>query len=1496
MALLFCILGIIYHLFQSSFGSAKYFISEHGTDASLCGNQLNPCATLYFASILINEGVNNHNEIYIVDGQNITQILFYQQLNNTHNWDPCIPTRFYGNKSLAITFNIEYINHLRDWYPLEICSQPLVHTNYKNQYLFDGGNTIIINNLIIDDYSIDGKRSYPFIQSAEYINASVTCNNCSFINISSSNTNPLLVTNASIYIINNLFLNVVTVGEIISDRPMRDIGWVYSRHLKIQDSIFRNIASKCIISTWPSNNDILLGCNLMINSSNFDNISVADAIIFEEAYACDITISDIQIDIQFGTVLLSYHQYPSNIYINNLSILSNQLNPGNNDALLYFALNDITNIAHLKLSHEYNATSSCSYFDTIWNSIINASCDRYLCINPLAAIESSGQINMSFVHIDVDISYGEKFSSNPGYFTRFAFDGNVPYIWNKGIMHITNIILANTICYIFLKNEYSLSVSELSFVSSFERNYNPNLLHSHIIIWQSGRPSSLYVSASNFIGSQTHLHILGGTADIRNSNFQNSNQVFITWTENIGFVMDNCEIRNSGVWNAAFESDEYIENFYSQSQIGYSSNVIIRNSKFSGFNVMGFLLCRYSTNVSLINNTFNIDTSDLYYNISTDNLAFLGLYGPLHVFACETRIIGNYFGENIVNHQRYWIRYTRCEQSNCISANTFTNYAIYLNDTDLTSCFRPELVECITNPNKTQDCQNGMYGNIDSLLVNKDGYFIMNNTYNIEYIIYGNDSNIALDNINITMINGETNPITITASNGDILLIDSYVTNKDISYYVSFCVLTENSRLSSDPQYIAKIRLNCSKNNNETYLNQTMKSNITAFTNYLSSIIITLIPYELTYFPGQLLQFDYQTMDKLGNHIPNNMTHDTVLNIDSDTFSTEIDIINGECLPCDTGILINTISIQRDIHGTIDIFISVADELFYVQNDALSFDIIGCPIMYGPEDNNYTCTQCNTDYYSIQNGNVGKCVWCNPKKNSNIKCGDVKIIVERDYWLGFEGQNMISSMCALGYCCQVNDGCDYLQDKSSLCAGNRDYKSMLCSKCKDQYSESMNATSCAKCKAKFYWKYILFSMFTALFWTLYILITASDEYKINPAIIVIHKPQKKKFMSCNCSAVRNGRCCKSIAKLLANKRLMLFFKTILNRNIIYYMQALSQILSGGSYMILFSIFIQMFNFSFITNTSNTNNVDESWCFVNGLEARGKILLDLLIPCIIAVYFCIISIISNVFYDGRIAIKCIKREVNFAKTVIAMILLLIGSVLAVLFKLMSCTKVGNHLVHVHFGYENCYGSTWNVSLIILIMIIFIFSVVFINLRRYNSEERQSSNSILKSFVVKYKPHYYYWEHLIFIRRICIAFYSVSIEDDSFTLIFITILVIFLSIHIQCQPFIIELCNNLESILLGCLIVIVTSQALSSMDKELKKYITSFLIFLPFTLMVYFIYKFMKMEKEKQFVNYNELDDFMDDNELNLSTQLNDLSNAPISYHSTNASDIPLWNEK
>ena len=91
--------------------------------------------------------------------------------------------------------------------------------------------------------------------------------------------------------------------------------------------------------------------------------------------------------------------------------------------------------------------------------------------------------------------------------------------------------------------------------------------------------------------------------------------------------------------------------------------------------------------------------------------------------------------------------------------------------------------------------------------------------------------------------------------------------------------------------------------------------------------------------------------------------------------------------------------------------------------------------------------------------------------------------------MGFEGISIISGICPSSICCQLADGCDYIEDSKSLCAKNRDPESILCSQCLDGYSESVTSKSCHNCRRGDYWQYILLSFVLASSMTTFYIMT-----------------------------------------------------------------------------------------------------------------------------------------------------------------------------------------------------------------------------------------------------------------------------------------------------------------------------------------------------------------------------------------------------------------------
>ena len=110
------------------------------------------------------------------------------------------------------------------------------------------------------------------------------------------------------------------------------------------------------------------------------------------------------------------------------------------------------------------------------------------------------------------------------------------------------------------------------------------------------------------------------------------------------------------------------------------------------------------------------------------------------------------------------------------------------------------------------------------------------------------------------------------------------------------------------------------------------------------------------------------------------------------------------------------------------------------------------------QHNSYNLFPSDVEYY----------ISCYPELNQMIDCHDKRIDIASNYWMGItENSQIISSICPNKQCCQASNECDFISNKELLCASGRDYQSILCSECKDGYTEAMNNASVSNVMRKF---------------------------------------------------------------------------------------------------------------------------------------------------------------------------------------------------------------------------------------------------------------------------------------------------------------------------------------------------------------------------------------------------------------------------------------------
>eukprot|EP01083_Nonionella_stella_P046425 124337_1 len=1417
--------------------SREIHVSKKGSDHSSCGDATDPCGTLYKASLEINAT----DILYymwtvgaiFVDGQNETDINQYISSDNTNNYDPCLPIPFDPTRHIFIMFNSTLIQDTIDWYPYHLCNKK----RYKNDFLFAGGRYMSLSNLVIKNYAITNKNgSYPLIRSGLTPIAEVMCDTCTFQNITSSITEkPLIYTAGRIQFSNTQCIDIYAESRFIYAHHGDDLTMA-PRSIVIKESSFDNVyAVKPFIYFWPSNNDVNYLPSLEISDSNFNNIHTETQFIDDATKSCAVNIINTNINVASGSFYYSGHISSSTIVIDNVNISTGALSTEDDTALFTFSLFDHTNVSSTQILYLYNTSESCSLQPAMrTNTLIGYDCAEFICVSPIKAIENEGQIHMSDITFDMEIASGHDTTECNVFEWGRTINLNAEYvISNYGIMYMTNIMIKRSVGLVLVANEYQLFITDLSFDESAMEDYNPNLLEMYNLIDHQGPHSSTVIQSSNLMGAFTLLSAEAGAVEIVDTTLQMATYALII--NNIDeIVIRNCVIQNVGAYYGRF-LDESFARHYNRGdrllhrtttpiQIMSSNQVSFYDNKISTYDPDGLLLFISNAQVSLVRNTFEINSSFLYYNVTQ---SFLD--SPLQFSNTEdTTLIQNYFEENTIDE---WPRaplihyhnppYTASSGVNCLSGNTFVGPAIWTEHTNLTSCFRPELVHhtSINSTNQLGSLQTNME------LFNQKGVFLTDipqwdgNVY--VRVILANMSHVAMDNVNFTTMS-DTLPF-VMGYNSRFMFIDSYASEEnghDISVS-TFCNVTSNDRLHSDIGYISNLLFKCGDDDGQ-YKISTTQSRLVRTVDHLAAVQINITAEGTTYYPGQSLTFDYEIMDRFDNDIPVYSSGLISILLTGQFFSTNLYIDqNGDCVDCDNGIVINTLSLESNYNETFIMDISV-DDVLYATNAQLTLDVIGCPLGYGPDSHDITCIECAEGYFNQLTNNIDPCRSCGDQQG--IECIDGTVYVTHNYWMDItDDHEIVSASCPVDYCCENTDMCDYIHgDEELLCALNRDRTSPLCGKCKEGYSESMNSTKCVRCKSSFYFGYVLLPFLLSIVFALVLMATNTDK---------INKDAPKKEQPSRLKQVLQSEYCKMMLKIM-------FFKCT-----VYYEQGITQILAANGTTIGFHSFAALFHLSVFTN-SNVDNEDNLWCFVDGLDAKGKILIDLLVPAMIGVW--IASTYLYYKFKVKTALIVKGRQVNFGKTAIATIVMMIGKILDVLFRLLACTKIADQSVHSYFGYEKCGGNTQIFAALSLVLVIVGFGMLFLRLRRMDVAQRQNPKYFASVITSKYKPQYYDWEFTLFIRRIFIAFYAVYIEDITYKFMFIIIFAEFAYIQHKCNPFIIHQANQMEFFLLMCFVIIAMSQLVPAIDAFVLNALISIMIILPGISCVHYVYELTKIK--------------------------------------------------
>eukprot|EP01084_Bolivina_argentea_P160436 279377_1 len=810
------------------------------------------------------------------------------------------------------------------------------------------------------------------------------------------------------------------------------------------------------------------------------------------------------------------------------------------------------------------------------------------------------------------------------------------------------------------------------------------------------------------------------------------------------------------------------------------------------FTVNGMMPLINSIHVTLIDNTFRVSSDNLYVIEST-----------------------------LINENIPWIYIDNGhDEIICFSGNEFTNFAIWIKNSTITSCVRPDLMNYVD----LIDFNIGPFGGTDTFALEynkrQPNIFEINND-SLFSVIYSEDNPvIALIN-NIFSINISYTSKTINIFNGintgNYLFVDNIIeitSNNTINYDFKIneqCDVTSYYILDNIPEFLTLLRIFCDEINNYNDTNlASIHDNIQPnVTNHWSPYLITVESLNNdTYYPGGKLELNHSIIDAFGNQI-SKIDEEIIVNIHStnssgsNEFFSQISIDEtGICLSCMSGLAFTSITLSM-IKNEYTLQLSVQDNVLILTNNTLNIEVIECPSGYGATTTTEQCDICNTGYYNLL-PTCGGCIYCDEDTLDGITCvGSDNVMIEYNHWSAIkeysdinqeifaDNEYIVSSRCPGSYCCQLQSRCHVINDNNMLCANNRDVNTPLCGQCLDGYSEAYGTTDCIKCNTNYYER-LLIPITYGFLLCIFILYTKSKK---------ILQPPNDKSSKCD-----KLRCCKieRIRKFDTNG-----MSIMVTQIIFYHYQSVSFILTTSVIQSNLVGFVNLFNldiFSFV-NSDGDDTEGNGFCLMQNMIASQKILFQLTTTASILFFIAFPYLLSllcsiNVF-------STLKRKPNFSQTFMKATLICIGQILYVSFKLISCRQIGNISVHYYFGSDRCYGYIWILSLIFVcsVTVLFLSLFVWIFQQRRKSKEIDVDKSYYE-LIRNYNDRYWYWEGVLFFRRLLISLIFIVFDEYDYLKTCLNIILIFyLYIHSNCNPFQVHDVNKFEFLSLGCLIAII-----------------------------------------------------------------------------------------
>eukprot|EP01084_Bolivina_argentea_P297408 512359_1 len=979
------------------------YVAQAGMDKEGCGKSVSSaCGTFYFASIRAN-GIDS---LFIHDGQNENEIYKYLNANKSSIYHPCLPLPYiyssgsYHYHSITISFNTSHIHNMEDWFMKGVCYDNNKTIKYINTHLFhietlvNDITDISFSHLYVDNFSTSiipfGIFYIRHVGSGSAIY--VSCDKCIFQNVNYTLNIPMIYISGDentqlfyLFMSNSTFAHINASSQLIKSVMSQHGISIQMHNVSTVNCTFNKsmIESSYQASTTNAANsdaDPPTFSRIVISECNFMNIQTQESIIGAH-YLSFVKISNSNFqNILRGCIIQSTTAFLASdegltINIKNIFVSTSQTIERNPTVIFNFDSHTTATIKNIKVIYYYDLSINCNYDS---HPLIE-------CHNPVPLMYNKG-----YVTIDSNNSFDVHTIGNISNTTHFVYSREVAFI-----MTINSIMLGNIIFWSY----GNLNLHHVIIPATALKLYmlQPSYIISHVA-------KNLYIDYTLYIDQ---CRLMGGSRYIINIEYSNMARITNTVFEAANKVIYAIGVHNFVMQNSRFYRIGPSYTFHHQSVgnaqpcpvfIWSAQNVSISNNIFSYYPQYGFakfLAVRYlllQNNLFIVNYTsYKSHTSHI--SISNSESIINGAIDLQQNWGLST-VINNHFLDNDVTSMHVpWLYYFQNSGVHCLSGNEMNNFALHLVQTNLTSCTRPQLINCLTNDDH---CEDGMYGLINNNIYNMKSVFTTTKETTAPVVIWQLDTHsyMSLDNV-------EIQNASIAITQGNVFLLDSYLLSNDLStdiwYLNSTCFVICNDRMANNTKQIAKFVIRCNTNllvnRSVVSLVKSMSSHSTNLVNHFSAKMLHFNVKNTSYWPGSILYFDYSIADIFGNIIDfTTIVGSSIAIIVQNSNLSLLIQFNideyGVCGYCKAGITIFRANLVDKFGGPYKVSIHLDYDYLLLENKDIYLYIVGCPIGYGATTNKQQCEKCASAQYNIKSNNTNTCLRCDDKRKKISQCDE----------------------------------------------------------------------------------------------------------------------------------------------------------------------------------------------------------------------------------------------------------------------------------------------------------------------------------------------------------------------------------------------------------------------------------------------------------------------------------------------------------------------------